>query len=61
MSKLKFGSLRILGAVIIIIGLYLVLWGKDRDPRNFKSQEQPEETQNTNGIFNRKTGPPDGL
>lgn len=41
MSNLQFGLLRIVGAVIIIIGLYLVLWGKDRDQNHFKSQEQP--------------------
>ncbi|PRQ25880.1 putative EamA domain-containing protein [Rosa chinensis] len=38
-EKLHIG--RIVGAVIIIIGLYLVLWGKDRDQNHFKSQEQP--------------------
>nr|XP_011457992.1 PREDICTED: WAT1-related protein At1g44800-like isoform X1 [Fragaria vesca subsp. vesca] len=38
-EKLHVG--RIMGAIIIIIGLYLVLWGKDRDKNHLKTQEQP--------------------
>ncbi|KAH7517358.1 hypothetical protein FEM48_Zijuj09G0055200 [Ziziphus jujuba var. spinosa] len=33
---------RILGAVIIIIGLYLVLWGKSKDEGHVKDQEHKE-------------------
>ncbi|KAM1234521.1 WAT1-related protein At4g08300-like [Malus sylvestris] len=37
---------RILGAVIITIGLYMVLWGKDRDQNVIRSQEQTILTSN---------------
>ncbi|KAK6259971.1 hypothetical protein SCA6_014445 [Theobroma cacao] len=32
---------RILGGVLVIIGLYLLLWGKDRDQAYINTQEQP--------------------
>ena len=31
----------LLGGVIVIIGLYLLLWGKERDQPYIKTQEQP--------------------
>ncbi|EOX94490.1 Uncharacterized protein TCM_004090 [Theobroma cacao] len=37
-EKLYTGS--ILGGVLVIIGLYLLLWGKERDVFYIKSQEQ---------------------
>lgn len=47
-SNLIYDPFRILGAVVVIIGLYLVLWGKEGDQNHIKFQEK---TDLTNGCF----------
>ena len=44
-SKLIYDSFRILGAVVVIIGLYSVLWGKEGDQNHIKFQEKSDELQ----------------
>jgi nitrogen fixation-related uncharacterized protein len=39
-SKLICGKFRIVGAVVVILGLYLVLWGKEGDQYDIKSREK---------------------
>jgi nitrogen fixation-related uncharacterized protein len=39
-SNLICGTFRIVGAVIVILGLYLVLWGKEGDQYDIKSREK---------------------
>lgn len=38
--KLICGTFRIVGAVVVIFGLYLVLWGKEGDQYDIQSREK---------------------
>lgn len=46
--------IRVLGAVLIVIGLYSVLWGKYREYKDKEAEEIPEPMKGING--NNKMG-----
>lgn len=50
----SFGSLSLVGAIAVIIDLYVVIWGKAKDPQKMKQEvdsEQPSDQPKTIEVF----------